>query len=1067
MSAIFISHSSRDNEWALRIRDWLGDGQEERPQEQRFRSLFLDFDPDDGLHVGERWRDQLFEHLHLCAAVIVICSEAYAASQWCLAELGVAMASGKLVLPVRIEAGNPLPKLLSETQATALAVIDLEQGAAAGWDRLLKGLEPLSWQNRLPWPPPGEPGASPFPGLDTFERRHAAVFFGQDAVRRQLQATINQLPQRQSRLLLILGASGCGKSSLLRAGLVPWLAEADRRRWIVLEPFRPEEDPATALAAVLRQTHRVLALTPPSEVATTAAALQGQLRQLRLQSDRQDARVVIPIDQFEELLGRGDDRDPEVTAAADAFLGLLAELLAKEGSQLLVIATLRSDFYGQLQLHPSGLHRLAGQPVPLGPMEQAGFRQVIEWPARRVGLRLEPGLSDALVGDTATGDALPLLAFTLQELWEGRVAGVGLTLKQYEDFGRLAGAVQRKADEVLASSGAADGEIAALEEAFVGHLIRLTSDGQAAKQPARRSALPAASRRLVDLFVAARLLVAGKGAERDQVEIAHEALLRTWPTLVQWIDTGRGALLQRLRVRRLGEDLSADAPERQRRQALEQLAALAAAGGGEAEAVRREATQTLADLLRAEAAPLADREDAALVLALIGAEEPLRHCLAKLDSPVALRRRAAESLGLLARRCGKADPQAIEQRQRIEADLESWLRSEALNLLVEDAEGWAEHDARLPLLQGASRGLQLAASADLPFLGSGPGRVVPMLTLTALEEGSGLRIRTEVEAVPVWQLPLPGGVQLELVVVPAGAAQLGSPATEYSRQAVMDWFAVNRDGCRNGVDVEALRPVRLEAFAMVRQPISQGQWRAVVEAVGIFQTELDGAPGKAKPESLWERHGQPGELAVDSVSWHQGREWLQRLNRWLREQWPTLRGSGEVPQLALPSENQWEGACRAGAATPFHFGDTLDGRWARYDAIGLYPFGRGRKGNSKPNQPWVNGASGLVNRWGLAELHGQLSEWCEDAWHPNPEGEGHPEDGEPWKEEDKDLVRRESGQWTWKLLRGGSWLDSSVSCRAASRISYGPGSEYFPDFGNSGIGLRPCCPLPPGSLLGA
>ena len=1049
MSAIFISHSSHDNAWAGRLRDWLKDDQEQRPQEQRFRSLFLDFDPDDGIHAGERWRDQLFEHLQLCAAVIVICSEAYAASEWCLAELGVAMASGKLVLPVRVAAGSPLPKLLSETQATALAVIDLEQGAAAGWDRLLKGLEPLSWQSRLPW----TLGASPFPGLDTFERRHAAVFFGQDKVRRDLQAAINQLPQRQSRLLLILGASGCGKSSLLRAGLVPWLAEADRRRWIVLEPFRPEEDPAAALAAVLRQAHRALALSPPSEAATTAAALQRQLRELRLQSDRQDARVVIPIDQFEELLGRGDDRVPEVKAVADAFLGLLAELLAKEGSQVLIIATLRSDFYGQLQLHPSGLHRLAGQPVPLGPMDQAGFRQVIEGPARRVGLRLEPGLSDALVGDTATGDALPLLAFTLQELWEGRVAGAGLTLKQYEDFGRLAGAVQRKADEVLASSGAADGEIAALQEAFVGHLIRLTSDGQATKQPARRSALPAASRRLLDLFVAARLLVIGKGTDRDQVEIAHEALLRTWPTLVQWIEAGREALLQRLRVRRLGEDLTPEAPERQRRQALEQLAALAAASGGEAEAVRREATQALTDLLRAEAGPLAVRQDAALVLALIGAEQPLRVCLADGAAPVALRRRAAESLGLLARRSGDR-----EQRQGIEAELERWLRSDALNLLVVDGKGWGEHDARLPLLQGASRGLQLVASADLPLFGSGQIKRVPMLTLTALEEGSDLRIVTEVVEVPVWKLPLPGGEQLELVMVPSGEALLGSPASEHDRQAVMDWFANNRDGCK-GVDVEALRTVRLEAFALVRHPISQGQWRSVVAAVGENERErqLDAAPGKATPESLWERHGEPGELAVDSVGWQQGREWLGRLNRWLKEQWQGLGGIGEVPQLALPSENQWEGACRAGTTTPFHFGDTLDGSWARYDASST--FGLGRKG-AKSKQPWLNGSSGLVNRWGLAEMHGQLYEWCEDSWHPNPVGQGRSEDGQPWRDQDADLVHRESGQRGWKLLRGGSWLDAPLSARAAFR-----GGSH-PDSGNASVGVRPGCFSPPGSLLG-
>jgi formylglycine-generating enzyme required for sulfatase activity len=373
------------------------------------------------------------------------------------------------------------------------------------------------------------------------------------------------------------------------------------------------------------------------------------------------------------------------------------------------------------------------------------------------------------------------------------------------------------------------------------------------------------------------------------------------------------------------------------------------------------------------------------------------------------------------------------------------------------ASGWAEHDALLPLLQGASRGLQLAASADLPLFGSGPGLVVPMLTLTALEEGSGLRIRTEVVEVPVWRLPLPEGEQLELVLVPAGPAQLGSPATEPYRQMVLDWFAANRDGCR-GVDVEALRPVRLAAFALVRHPISQGQWRAVVEAVGQIDRVLDDIPGASNSESLWERYGQPLELAVDSVSWHQGREWLHRLNYCLKEQWPELCGSGMVPQLALPSENQWEGACRAGTTTPFHFGDTLDASWARYDAS--TSFGHGRKG-AKAKQPWVNGASGLVNRWGLADLHGQLLEWCEDSWHPNAVGEGHPEDGEPWRGDDGDLVRRESGQRGWKLLRGGSWFSVPVDVRAAFRNSYNPGVP------NTNIGLRPCCPSPPGSLLGA
>jgi hypothetical protein len=489
MSAIFISHSHRDNAWAERIRDWLQDDEKQREEEQRYLSFFLDIDEENGIDVGERWRDQLFEHLQLSAAVLVICSEAYASSQWCLAELGVAMAAGKLVLPVRIDA-SPLPKLLSETQATALAVIDLEQGSAAGWMRLQKGLEPLSWQLRQPWPPQKERNASPFPGLDCFERKHAAVFFGQEVVREKVLAAIRRLPARQSRLLLILGASGCGKSSLLRAGVMPWLASADRGRWIVFEPFRPEEKPFEALESALARAHQNLKQPVPTEPVRTTAALGQQLRRLRLAGGQQDARIVIAIDQFEELLAREEGRGDGVGEEADAFLTLLAELLGQKNSQVLILATLRSDFYGLLQLHPSALHRRAGDPIPLGPMDVDAFRQVIEGPAQRVGVRLETGLSDRLVRDTPSGDALPLLAFTLRELWDGRADGAGLTLKQYDDFGGLAGAVQRKADEVLATSGATEEEIEALERAFIDHLVRLTSDGQAAKQPARLEALP-------------------------------------------------------------------------------------------------------------------------------------------------------------------------------------------------------------------------------------------------------------------------------------------------------------------------------------------------------------------------------------------------------------------------------------------------------------------------------------------------------------------------------------------------------------------------------------------------
>jgi formylglycine-generating enzyme required for sulfatase activity len=1058
MSAIFISHSSQDNAWAERIRDWLQDSANKQQPAYCYQSLFLDFDPEQGIPVGRSWRETLYEKLQLCRAVIVICSATYGKSQWCLAELGVAMASGKLVLPVRID-DSPSLRLLNETQRTPLVPIDLVPTGLEGWQQLERGLRALSWQERLAWPPENEPHASPFPGLSCFERKHAPVFFGQDQPLRQAQAKVEALTASASRLLLILGASGCGKSSLLRAGLVPWLAGAEPGRWIVLDPFRPGRKPFRWLDVALEKAFRAMGQTPPSEQARTATKILERLEELRAHTGQQDGKVVIPIDQFEEILGRGDEREDAKPTEADDFLSTLAELLKLEGSRVLILATLRSDFLGSLQLHPSRLEGLAGDPILLGPMDVDGFRQVIEGPAQRVGVRLETGLSDRLVRDTPTGDALPLLAFTLRELWDGRADGAGLTLKQYDDIGGLAGAVRRKADEVLATSGATDEEIEALERAFIDHLVRLTSDGQAAKQPARLETLSAASRRLVGLFVEARLLVTGKGSDGDAVEIAHEALLRTWPKLVGWIDKGREALLQRLRVRRLGEDLNATAPERQRRQALEQLAALAASGGVEAQAVEREGAQPLADLLAAADAPEADRLDAALVLALIGQEKPLRQCLGDAAAPVALRRRAAESLGLLAKRSGDRD-----QRDRIVAKLKGWLLSDALDLLVAGEEGWAEHDRRLPPLQGASRGLQLAASAELPLLGSGPGRVVPMLTLTALEEGGGLHITTEVVEVPVWRLPLPGGEQLELVAIPGGEHTIGSPADERDKAAVLNWFAGNRDGCRDPrtgepLDVEAERRVELAPFWLLRHPISQRQWQAVVKAVEAVERELDESPGGAKAESLWDLYGQPGELAVNQVSWNDSQEWLRRLNRWLSEQWLVLGGTGEPLQLALPGEGQWEAACRARTATPLHFGDTLDFRWARYDAS--YVFGLGRKG-AKAKQPGVNGGCGLVNRYGLAEMHGQLYEWCGDSWHPNPVGEGWRADGLPWEGEDGDLAQRESGQRGWKLLRGGSWIYDPHFCRAANRNGGNPGYD------DPLIGLRPCCcPSPPGSLLGS
>jgi formylglycine-generating enzyme required for sulfatase activity len=349
------------------------------------------------------------------------------------------------------------------------------------------------------------------------------------------------------------------------------------------------------------------------------------------------------------------------------------------------------------------------------------------------------------------------------------------------------------------------------------------------------------------------------------------------------------------------------------------------------------------------------------------------------------------------------------------------------------------------LLQGAARGLQLAHSIDLPLLGSGPGRAVPMLTLLALEEGAGLRIRTEVVEVPVWRLPLPGNEQLELVAIPAGRYTIGSPAGEKGR----DGYRRFRQRCEE-LDVEARREVRLAGFTMARHSISQAQWRAVVEAT--TGEELEANPGNAQPRGLWQQYGLPDAMAVDSVSWYDSQEWLRRLNLWLERQWPSLGGQGLAPRLALPSESQWEVACRAGTETPFHFGDTLDRSWVNFDGT---PYGLGRQVRApRAKQAESNGAYGLVNGWGLAEMHGQLSEWCADRWRRDPR-EALADDGSPWEAADPGLVG--NSEQAFRLVRGGSVYNEAIACRSAFRNGSHPASS------DSDFGLRPICisPLEP------
>ena len=403
--------------------------------------------------------------------------------------------------------------------------------------------------------------ANPYKGLLAFGEADAALFFGREALTQQLLARLAETGPHH-RFLAVVGPSGSGKSSLVKAGLVPALrrgALPGTDKWFVLDMVpgaHPFEELETALL-------RVAVNPPASLLAQLQDGERGLLRAVRRTLPPDDgSELVLIIDQFEELFTLVPDRD--VTAC---FLNALIAAVSDPRSPLRVIATLRADFYDRPLLYP-GLSEVMQQRTEVViPMTADELVQAIERPAARVGVGVEPELVAALVADVnEQPGALPLLQYTLSELFEGRGDG-RLTLDAYRQLGGISGALAQRADAVY---GALDATEQAAARALFSRLVTLgegvedtrrrvlraeveglsvtdgrppTADGETENENASGSR-PSAVGGPLDAFGRARLLAFDRDplTRGPTVEIAHEALLRAWPRLRGWLDEDRAAL---------------------------------------------------------------------------------------------------------------------------------------------------------------------------------------------------------------------------------------------------------------------------------------------------------------------------------------------------------------------------------------------------------------------------------------------------------------------------------------------------------------------------------------------
>jgi formylglycine-generating enzyme required for sulfatase activity len=250
------------------------------------------------------------------------------------------------------------------------------------------------------------------------------------------------------------------------------------------------------------------------------------------------------------------------------------------------------------------------------------------------------------------------------------------------------------------------------------------------------------------------------------------------------------------------------------------------------------------------------------------------------------------------------------------------------------------------------------------------------------------------------------GVRLTMMQIPAGRFVMGAPEDEEE----------SRDKERPQHEVS------VAGFFMGRYPVTQAQWRAVAGYEPIDH--------KLNPDPS---HFKGDNRPVERVSWDDAQEFC----RWLSVK------SGR--EYRLPSEAEWEYACRAGTTTPFHFGETLDSEIANYDAqgelFGQPVYGAGKKGEDREETTDVGQFPG--NEWCLHDMHGNVWEWCEDDWHSSYEGA--PTDGSAWLEENNTKN---------KLLRGGSWSGLPRDCRSAYRSNVSRDGRY------NDVGFRVVCVSP-------
>ncbi|WP_018348270.1 caspase, EACC1-associated type [Longispora albida] len=390
--------------------------------------------------------------------------------------------------------------------------------------------------------PPVTEQPCPYRGLDVFTADDTRYFFGREELTGELLSHVTSRSQ-DGHPIAVLGLSGVGKSSLLRAGLLAAAQRGELRlpgsgTWpqLVITPGdRPLDTLAHRLAGLARTTPEAIRAELDADPARLTAIVRHVQRQITGGRDVPGGRLLLVVDQFEELFTVCQDEEERRK--------FILAIRAVAGDAALVVFGIRSDFYAHCLAHPDLAPALQDRPFTVPAMTLGQMRDTIEGPAQAAGLRLEPGLVDLLLHDLRMGSgfgagALPLLSYALLLTWQARQYGT-LTAAGYQATGGVWGAVTHQADTVYSRLDATG------QRAMRLMLLRMVSVGDGTEDTRRRVDLAELAAEIPgvafvrDQLAGARLIT----VDGDTAQISHEALLRAWPMLRGWLDADRAGLV--------------------------------------------------------------------------------------------------------------------------------------------------------------------------------------------------------------------------------------------------------------------------------------------------------------------------------------------------------------------------------------------------------------------------------------------------------------------------------------------------------------------------------------------